>query len=418
MKRVLLITFHYPPFQGSSGTLRALNFSRYLAEFGWEPIVLTARPSAYGAVSEGSRALAAPPGVEVMRAFALDAARDLSIKGRYPGFLALPDRWSSWAVHALWLAMRAVSRYRPALIWSTYPIATAHLVGRLAQRLSGLPWVADFRDSMTEDEYPRDPVVRRAYQRIEAAAVERARRVVFTTPGTMRMYAERYPELPDTHWQVIANGYDEEAFSRLGVEPARSKGGTEGPLTFLHSGVLYPDERDPQPFFAALANLKRLGRVSALQLRVVLRATAHDDVIGRMVQSFGLDDIVELAPAIPYQDALSEMLRADALLIFQAANCNHQIPAKLYEYMRCGRPILALTDERGDTAATLRAAGVGDIADLSDADDIGARLLRFLELLRAGRAPVPDPDYARTYTRRAQAGQLARLFDSVYAERA
>ena len=70
-KRVLLIAYHYPPLRGSSGIQRALRFSQYLREFGWEPIVLTAHPRAYQDKSEDLLA-DVPPGVIVERAFALD----------------------------------------------------------------------------------------------------------------------------------------------------------------------------------------------------------------------------------------------------------------------------------------------------------------------------------------------------------
>src|SRR5204863_7150606 len=110
----------------------------------------------------------------------------------------------------------------------------------------------------------------------------------------------------------------------------------------------------------------------------------------------GLDDIVFLEPAIPYRDALAEMLAADGLLIFQAANCNHQIPAKIYEYLRARRPMLILTDAAGDTAAVVRAAGIDTMAPLDSAEAIERLLVDFIERIRAGRAPIAaDAEIAR-----------------------
>jgi glycosyltransferase involved in cell wall biosynthesis len=415
MKRVLMIAFHFPPYQGSSGTLRTWNFSRYLPEFGWEPLVLTANRRVYGPTPSGPGVIRAPEGVRVFRALALDAARDLSIRGRYPGWCALPDRWSTWALHALWRARWIIRRYRPALIWSTYPIATAHLIGARLQRQSGLPWVADFRDSMTETGYPGDRQQWQAYRRLEQSAVRSASSLVFTTPGTRRMYLKRYPELPEQRTAMITNGYDEESFAALGAAPIAVAADSPRPMVLLHSGVLYPSERDPQPFLAALARMKIAGVVSAATLRVVLRATAHDATIGAMIAHHQVQDLVELAPPIPYQQALAEMLTADGLLLLQAANCNHQIPAKLYEYMRSGRPIFALTDAAGDTAATLRAAGIGGFADLALTQDIEARLSEFLALLRTGQAAAADRAYAQHYSRRDQAAVLAGLFTGLAA---
>ncbi len=414
MNTVLMIAFHYPPYQGSSGTLRTLSFSRYLPEFGWRPIVLTAVESVYGRISTGPGALSPPEHVVLDRAYALDAARDLSIIGRYPGIIALPDRWVSWSIHAVWRALRLIRRYRPSVVWSTYPIATAHLIGRIVHGISGTPWIADFRDSMTEENYPEDSRQRRAYRAIERSTVRASTRVVFTTSGTRAMYAARYEDVPDSKWTVIANGFDEEVFAA--VEPAiQHQQRPNRPLVLLHSGVLYPVERDPQPFLAAVQQLKAKGAISASTLAIRLRATSHDDVIRPMIKNAGVDDIVRLEPPIPYREALLEMLQVDGLLLFQAANCNHQIPAKLYEYMRSGRPIFALTDPRGDTAASLRAAGIGLIADLASKTSIECNLEQFIRGVRAGTAATVRREYAERYSRRGQAAELAQVLADILA---
>jgi hypothetical protein len=89
----------------------------------------------------------------------------------------------------------------------------------------------------------------------------------------------------------------------------------------------------------------------------VLRATGCDDCLRGLLGQLRIDDIVMLEPRVGYREALAEMLAADGLLVLQAANCNYQVPAKLYEYLRARRPILALTDAAGDTAQTLADAG-------------------------------------------------------------
>src|SRR5688500_7517313 len=98
-KRALLIAFHFPPQAASSGIQRTLSFSRHLGHHGWEPLVLSASPIAYG-VKNASQLTMLPPELIVKRAFALDTKRHLGILGRYPEILALPDRWISWWLSA------------------------------------------------------------------------------------------------------------------------------------------------------------------------------------------------------------------------------------------------------------------------------------------------------------------------------
>src|SRR6185436_6053035 len=95
MQKVLMIAFHYPPFQGGSGVHRTLKFSRYLPEHGWQPIVLSADPRAYSSTGQEQLAEIADS-VIVERAFALDTARHFSLAGRYLRLMALPDQWASW----------------------------------------------------------------------------------------------------------------------------------------------------------------------------------------------------------------------------------------------------------------------------------------------------------------------------------
>lgn len=412
--RVLIVAYHFPPVAGSSGMQRTLKFTAYLRENGWEPMVLTVTPGAYEQITDGQMA-EIPPSMVVERALAFDSARQLAIKGRYPRFMALPDRWQSWWPAAVWKGMALIRRHRPAALMSTFPIASAHLVARTLQRLSGLPWIADFRDNMTDPDFPRDPTTWRFNRKLEAATVRRCTRAVFTTPGTLAMYAERYPELPRERWAIIENGYDEENFvdASRGLQVPAPEAPREGPLRLVHAGILYPEERDPRPFFAAVAALKRAGEVDAARLRITLRATASDALYVPMLREAGIDDIVELAPSVNYRGALQEMMVSDGLLLFQAAMCNHQIPAKLYEYLRAGQPILALTDPAGDTARTLREAGTGLICNLADAQDIEARLREFIQGLQQRRIRGAAPEAAQRHSRRARAAELAALLDEV-----
>lgn len=409
-RKLLIIAFHYPPVHGSSGIQRTLKFSTYLRDHGWEPIVLTVSPRAYEQVSD-DQVGEIPDRMLVKRAFGLDTAKHLAIRGRHLRWMAQPDRWISWWPAAVWSGLRLIRQHRPQAILSTFPIATAHLIALTLRRLTNLPWIADCRDSMTEPGYPVDPLTWRTTRWIEAAMVKHCTKAIFTTSGTHQMYAERYPDVPASRWTVIENGYDEENFRAAESDSALAPIGLPGQVTLVHSGILYPHERDPRPFFAALSSLKASGDVRPDTLRVILRATAWDHVYRPLLDSSGIGDIVHLEPPVSYSAALSEMLSTDALLLFQGSNCNHQIPAKMYEYLRSRRPIFALTDPTGNTAEALRASGANDIVDISDERAIADALRTFLRNLRNGSATGVPLEVAQRHSRRSRTGELARLLD-------
>ena len=409
-KRVLMIAFHFPPLAGSSGIQRTLRFVQHLAPHGWEPLVLSANARAYERTSTDLSA-DVPAQTVVKRAFALDTARHLSVGGRYVGAMARPDRWVSWRFDAVRVGMQLIRQYRPAAIWSTYPIATAHLIGSALQQKSGLPWVADFRDPMAQDGYPADRQTWQQFVQIETDALHRAAASTFTTPGAAAEYQKRYPDCAH-RVRVLENGYDEETFATAAAadQPGPLLPGT---VTLLHSGIVYPSERDPTQLMAALKLLHDAGQIRPGALKVRFRAAVAEELLHSLAVQHGVADYVEVLPPVPYREALSEMLRADGLLIMQASNCNEQIPAKLYEYLRARRPILALTDPAGDTATTLRHAGVDAIAPLDQAPGIADLLRRFLRPSQPALRTLAHEQHIQAASRRGRAGELAALLETV-----
>jgi glycosyltransferase involved in cell wall biosynthesis len=297
-------------------------------------------------------------------------------------------------------------------LWSTYPITSAHTIGYRLSRRTGLPWVVDFRDNMVDADYPTPGPKRALYEQLEARWVKAATRIILTTESARELCRSRHPEEPAGKWLVIRNGYDEENFAKVErTLPARTQPRTRAVL--VHSGLLVPSERNPAPFFEALRELRAEGFVDATRLSVVLRGSGHDEQYRRLVERNGIEDLIEFGPPISHYAALAEMLAADGLLIFQGRTCNHLVPAKLYEYMRAGRPVLALTDAAGETAEIMKACGLNSIVDMDSAPAIAAGLRAFLGAMREGRAQGARPAEAQRFSRRSQASELARLLDGI-----
>ena len=409
LRRALMVVFQFPPFAGSSAVQRALRFVQHLPDFGWQPLVLTADPRAYEQVSS-DLTTELPPDLQIARPFALDAKRHLSIRGRHPGFLARPDRWRVWQWTACRAGRRLIAQLAPDVIWSTYPIVSAHEIAYKLARSSGLPWVADFRDPMVEENFPESPSLRADLARREAAYAQQAKCFTVTTPSMRDWFLSRYPSLGPSGVELIENGYDEASFvGQPNFQVAPRPGG----LTLLHSGELYPEIRDPCRLFAALKRLQDRGVMSASQVRFRFRGAGDDAIVLRGARAYQLENAVEVAPRIPYKSAIEEMSTADGLVILQGADCNRQIPAKVYEYMRTGRPILGITDPQGDTGRTLLAAGCDCVAALEDQAAIEVALERFLNNLHQGVISGASMASIAAASRTSRTRELAALFDRI-----
>ena len=257
---------------------------------------------------------------------------------------------------------------------------------------------------MVDGDYPDDPAIRRSFEAIQQRTIERASWSTFTTPSALAMFRQQFPNRA-AHMALLENGYDEETFA------GQTSTGKLNPdrLTLLHSGIVYPAERDPTQLFAALSLLKERSPATLARLVVRFRAPIHFDLLARLAKDYAVEAHVELMQPVAYRDALAEMINADGLLILQAANCNAQVPAKLYEYLRARRPVLTLTDPRGDTAQVVRDAGIGAIAPLDNAPAIAELLERFVAAPEAGTLPTEAA--IQSASRRGRTQALAALLD-------
>lgn len=407
-RTVLMLAFQFPPFSESTGGQRVVSFVRHLPALGWQPIVLTAAEHIYTDRDPHTTA-SVPSQTTVVRAQGWDTARELSLRGRYPRWLALPDRWVTWGMLACLKGMRTIRKHRPDVLWATFPVPSTLVAGLLLHRLSGLPLVVDLRDPIVYEHWPTDPTLRRIYGWIERQVVKCASRIVVTTPGARDVYLERYRELSLERIRLIPNGIDEEAATRAIQHETRTPC-----VTLLHSGLMEVPDRDPTALFIALARMRDAGRIRASEFRVVLRATGHDESFREQVRSLGLEEFVSFPGRLPRAEALLEMDAAHGLLLLQGSACNRQIPAKAYEYLARRRPIVGLCDPRGNTHDLLaRQWGIPYMADMADPDAIALALNHFLDAARVGAEYVPPARLIPSHSRKASAVQLAELLDGV-----
>lgn len=401
-KTALLIAFHYPPCQ-SAGTHRTEKFAYYLTQMGWNVVVLTVHERVY-AQKESARDVQSK-GIHVHRCFAFDSARTLAYKGKYLGFTCVPDRWWSWAPSAIAAGKKLIEEFKPDVIWSTYPIITAHFVAYRLHKGSGIPWVADYRDPLQSRYDSNVQKYSWASKYIEKLSIKNSTKAVFTTTNARDLYRNLYPEENPNKFIVIENGFDEDKFD--GVTPVVRVDNQIFQL--LHSGDVYGVGRDPSDVFKAIANLKRRNILHSSNFRLVFRGVTDRTKLDKAILSEGLEDIVELLPMIGYQASLSEMLSSDGLLLLQGPLFNNQVPSKLYDYIRAAKPILANTPLDSATASVLTTVPTAICAP--NQSSIEQAIIEWM-MNRSVREVAGGFDYNK-YSRLSKTVELASVFNDI-----
>lgn len=377
-RKVLMVAYHYPPEGGSSGVLRTLKFSKYLPEYDWQPHILTLRESFYRVKDE--RLLQdIPKEAVVHRTLGVDTARHLSIKGRHLSALAVPDRWIGWVPFAVERGLKAIRKAGIDALYSTCPAPSAHLIAWTLHRMTGLPWLADYRDPWIEEgSFPKPGTLRYKIESfLEAKIIRDCTYLTVTTPNLAREFLERYPQLEQERVRVIFNGYDEADFAGLGETPWPKR------FEILHAGLLSRSYRNPFPFLDAVSELLRNGRLSASLLRVSFigsGAWLDSSEFRKKVDDLGLQSIVSIENRVSHDEALQRMAKAAVLLLLQASDDTRSlIPAKAFEYLRIGRPMLALTLP-GATADLLHEQPNCIIMDPSDKEGLSKAILSLYQV--------------------------------------
>ena len=411
MKKVLMVAHHYPPDGSSSGVLRPLKFSKYLPQNGWAPHILTLREALYP-VRDPGLLRDIPSEATVHRTLALDSARHLAVRGRYLALFAIPDRFVSWVLFGAARGLSVIRKTGIHAIYSTSPPPTAHLIGAVLRAFTGVPWIADFRDPWIEDGiYPRPGTLRyRVEAAMEGMVVRTSNSVLVTTPYFRTELLARYPELPGQKVRVIYNGYDEADFQDL---PIVGKGAR---FEIIHAGLVTPEFRDPFPFMRAVAALISSGDLPREGLQITFLGGGPYVVsadFSHKVKGLDLQSVVQVDDRVPHRQALQRLGQASALLLLQASDDTRSlIPAKSFEYLRIGRPILALTLE-GATADLLH--GVEGCYVVNPADDTGLRhaVKQLYELWRKEANGAPLARSIHRYERMNLTGELAHLLNEL-----
>lgn len=417
MKHALFIAFHYPPEASSSGVLRTLKYTRYLVDHGWRTTVVAPRVDAYSTIDhELERQI--PPSTRVIRTRFLNTKRHLAVAELYPSILAVPDRWIGWLPWGVSAGRKLLAEDPFDLVYSTSPHATAHLIAwRIAKR-AGRPWVADFRDPWIEDPpepgAPTGPLYTALNRRLERKVIEDCSAAVASTLQLRDTLAARYPAVAPGKISAILNGYDEADFHAL-PEPASSG---RASFVILHAGSVNGAFRNPLPLLRAARACANRGEIDLARLRCRFLGAgeyASSRAMAEALDALNVRHAVEFLPRVPYSESLAALAVADLLLLLQASpDTTGLVPAKLYEYLRAQKPVLALVHP-GATDEVLSLTGGGWSVSPEDQPALERALAAAFALWTRGELAATRADLAvlRRFDRRALAQELCGVFERV-----
>ena len=434
MKRVLVISYYWPP-TGGSGVQRWVKFAKYLPAEGWQPVIYTPENPEQLAV-DTSLESEVPQEAEIVKTHiiepyelyrkflkksghAQEAVEVNPVNAQNKSFLQKAAMWVRGNFfrpdpRCLWIrpSVRFLKNYlkeHPVdLIVSTGPPQSMHMIGRRLALETGLPWVADFRDPWTKIFYFKHLSMTRAtkrwHKKMEKKVLDDASVVVAVSP----LVQQEFQAMTQTPVELITNGFDECDFpSGRYVE---ADGGPDKDFVITHTG-LFAADGNPTMLWKVLADKCRTNEEFAKALRIKLVGKTDKQIV-ESIDAAGLTSTLIDMGYQPHAEAIEQQRRASLLILPLRKEPEYKavLPGKLFEYLASWRPVLGIGQTDGAMSMILNSTKTGLVLDWEDESSIS----RFIELCwhnhLAGKLTVEDADISQ-FTRRNLTRRMAELFD-------
>ena len=440
MKRVLIISYYWPP-TGGSGVQRWVKFAKYLPQEGWQPVIYTPENPEQLAV-DASLEAEVPAEAEIVKTRIIEPyelyrkflrksghgeaavevnpvnAQNKSLLQKAAmwvrGNLFRPDPRCLWIGPSVRFLKNYLKDHPVDLIVSTGPPQSMHMIGRRLSLETGLPWIADFRDPWTKIFYFKHlsmmPSTQKWHRRMEKKVLDDASAVVAVSP----LVQQEFQAMTQTSVELITNGFDECDFPEGRAEEAA--GGPDNDFVITHTG-LFAADGNPTVFWKVLADKCKADDSFRKHLKIKLVGKIDSQITGSL-EAAGLSDNVINLGYQPHAVAVEEQRAASLLILPLRKEPEYKavLPGKLFEYLASWRPVLGIGQTDGAMSIILNTTKTGLVLDWNDE----ASLARFIELcwqrhLR-GELTVEDADLTQ-FTRKELTRRMAALFDRVTTQK-
>ena len=432
MKRVLIITYYWPP-SGGSGVQRWLKMSKYLPEYGWQPVIYTTENAEYPIVDHSLEKDITPQAEVVRRPIVepysfykkfLGIKQEETIKVGFAsatkktgwkakaamwirGNLFIPDARCWWVKPSVRYLKAYLKDHPVDAIVSTGPPHSMHLIAMKLKEATGLPWIADFRDPWTQIDFYDDLHLSRRADRkqhqLEHEVLTKADKVVTIGWDCARSLGR----IGQRNVRVIPNGYDWD-LSQQSLTSELSE-----TFTITHLGVVTPSRNVPQ-LWSALKELKDEDENFSKNLKIRLIGQVDQSVL-QSIEAEGLTESTELVPHIPHDEVLKAQRASQVLLLLinNTPNAKGILTGKLFEYLASGRPILCIGPEDGDAAHVISEAKAGTTIGFEDKERMKEALAELYRKYLDNDLPDRQTAAAERYSRWALAGEYADLLERI-----
>ncbi len=435
MKRVLVISYYWPP-TGGSGVQRWVKFAKYLPQEGWQPVIYTPENPEQLAVDE-SLAAEIPAEAEIVKTrifepyslykkflkgsgHSKEAVEVNPVNAQNKSFIQKaamwirgnffrPDPRCLWVRPSVKFLKKYLEEHPVDLIVSTGPPQSMHIIGMKLARETGLPWIADFRDPWTRIFYFKHLSMTAATEKwhheMEKKVLDEATRVVAVSP----LVQKEFQEMTETPVELITNGFDECDFEGASKE---AFGGPEKDFVITHTG-LFAADGNPTTLWEVLAEKCAADETFARALKIRLIGKTDVQIL-EAIKSAGLENNLVNLGYQPHGKAIKEQRNASVLILPLRKEPEYKavLPGKLFEYLASCRPVLGIGQPDGAMAMILDQTKTGVVVDWNDKEALRSFIDDCWKKHLEGVLATEGADIAR-FTRRNLTHRMAQLFDSV-----
>ena len=434
MKRVLIITYYWPP-TGGSGVQRWVKFAKYLPSEGWQPVIYTPENPEQLAVDHSLEA-EIPEDTEIIKTHITEPyelykrflkrsghskeavevnpvnAQNKSLAQKVAmwirGNLFRPDPRCLWIRPSVRFLKKYLEEHPVDLIVSTGPPQSMHLIGRRLAEETGLPWIADFRDPWTKIFYFKHLAMTKAterwHHRMEKKVLDDATAVVAVSP----LVQQEFQAMTQTPVELITNGYDECDFPD--ERNTAAAGGPDKDFTVTHTG-LFAADGNPTVLWEVLAEKCADDADFRSKLKIRLIGKTDEQII-KAIDNAGLKENLTDLGYQPHNIAVEEQRQASLLILPLRKEPEYRavLPGKLFEYLASCRPIFGIGQTDGAMSMILNQTKIGVVLDWNDKEGIRNHIDNCWTRHLEGRLETDSADISG-FTRRSLTRQMAKLFD-------